>query len=350
MALASSAEVNMADVARRAGVSIATVSRALRDVEGVNEGTRDRIKAVAKELSYVVSPEASRLARGPKGRVAVVVPKIDSWFYSTMLASIERVLFDAELDVLVYQVDGEEQRTRFFRDLPSRRKVDAVVMIALPLLTREVRRLDLLGVQLVVAGGRLSDFPHVEVNDYEVGRKAVGHLLDLGHRRIAMIRTSGTEGVAWSPDVQRTQAYRDALTEAGIRVREDYVTTQPFGVEAGTEGADALLALAPRPTAVFCYSDEIAIGAVQRLRKRDVDVPGEVSVIGVDDHQLAEAVGLTTVHQDVAAQGRLSGEMTLALLRGEPVEATSLVVPTQLLVRSTTAPPPRAEDGDGDEA
>ena len=124
----------MADVARRAGVSIATVSRALRDVPGVSDATRVRIREIADELSYVVSPEASGLARRETGRVAVVVPRIDIWFYATMLASIERVLRAADLDVLVYQVDGEEQRGRFFEQLPARRKVDAAVLIALPLL------------------------------------------------------------------------------------------------------------------------------------------------------------------------------------------------------------------------
>ena len=159
--MAGSAEINMADVARRAGVSTATVSRALRDVPGVSDRTRARIKQIADELSYVISPEASRLSRGGTGRIAVVVPKIDLWFYATMLSSIETVLCDAEMDVLIYQVDGREQRARFFQQLPARRKVDAVVLTALPVLRDEVERLDLMGVQVVVAGGRLRDYPHV---------------------------------------------------------------------------------------------------------------------------------------------------------------------------------------------
>jgi DNA-binding LacI/PurR family transcriptional regulator len=331
-------EVNMADVARAAGVTIGTVSRALRGLPGVSERNRERIRAIADELSYVVSPEASRLARGPRGRVAVVVPKIDAWFYSTMLAHIERVLATAEIDVLIYQVHGEEQRTRFFRDLPSRRKVDAVVMIALPLQRSEVDRLDLLGVDVIVAGGRVRVYPHVEVDDYAIGRAAVGHLLELGHRRIAMIRTK--EAIAaWSPDLQRTRAYGDALKEAGIPLRDDYVVTRAYGTEGGADAVEHLLALDERPTAIFAYSDEIAVGALERLRERSVDVPGEISVVGVDDHPLAAVFGLTTVGQDLAAQGRLAGEMALTLLRGEPLEDDAIVVPSTLLARATTAPP-----------
>lgn len=331
-------EVNMADVARQAGVTISTVSRALRGLPGVSERNRERIRAIADELSYVVSPEASRLARGPRGRVAVVVPKIDAWFYSTMLAHIERVLATAELDVLVYQVHGEEQRTRFFRDLPSRRKVDAVVMISLPLQRSEVDRLDLLGVDVIVAGGRVRDYPHVQVDDYAIGRTAVGHLLELGHRRIAMIRTR--EAIAaWSPDLERTRGYRDALREADIPLRDDYVATHPYGTEGGAVAVEQLLAVDVRPTAIFAYSDEMAVGALERLRERGIDVPGEISVVGVDDHPLSEVFGLTTIKQDLAAQGRLAGEMALALLGGEKIDETAIVVPATLVARSSTAPP-----------
>src|SRR6476619_3095447 len=140
----ASSTVNMADVARRAGVSIATVSRALRDVPGVGDGTRQRIRRIADELSYVVSPEASRLARGGTGRIAVVVPKIHLWFYATMMAGIESVLRDADLYALLDHVDGEAQHNRSFAELPARRKVDAVVLTALPISHAEIDRLDLM--------------------------------------------------------------------------------------------------------------------------------------------------------------------------------------------------------------
>ncbi|CAA9404579.1 MAG: Transcriptional regulator, LacI family [uncultured Nocardioides sp.] len=333
------AEVNMADVAERAGVSIATVSRALRDVPGVSEPTRERIRAIAHELAYVVSPEASQLSRRQTGRVAVVVPKIDIWYYSAMLASIEQVLREADLDVLVYQVDGERQRSRFFRQLPARRKVDGVALIALPLLAEEEQRLDLLGVHVVVAGGRLRDYPHVRTDDRSAALQAVGHLLSLGHRDIAMIRTSDTAGAARSADVDRTDGYRQSLVQAGIEPRDDYLVTRPLGVLAGADGIDALLALDRPPTAVFAYSDELAISALHRLRERGLRVPDDMSIVSVDGHPMAELFGLSTVGQSVHAQGRLSGEMILAKVRGHVLDETAVVVPPRLVVRRTTAPP-----------
>jgi LacI family repressor for deo operon, udp, cdd, tsx, nupC, and nupG len=329
---------NMADVAARAGVSIATVSRALRDLPGVGEATRDRVRAVADELSYVVSPEASRLARRDTGRVAVVVPRADVWFYSAMLAGIERTLRLAGLDVLVYQVDGVTARSTFFRDLPSRRKVDAVVLVAMPVLEEEERRLDLMGAEVVVAGGRLRDCPHVRVDDREVAAIAVQHLLDLGHRRIALIRTSDTEGTRWSADVERARGFRSSLEAAGCPLPEEYVVTRPFGVRAGADGIDALLDLPHPPTAVFAYSDELAVAALQRLRQRGVEVPHDVSVVGVDGHPMAELFDLTTVDQRVAAQAAATAELVVGLLRGEAPQR-STVLPSRLVRRGTTASP-----------
>ena len=330
----------MADVARRAGVSIATVSRALRDVPGVSDATRVRIRAIADELSYVVSPEASGLARRETGRVAVVVPRIDIWFYSTMLANIERTLRSADLDMLVYQVDGEEQRGRFFEQLPARRKVDAAVLIALPLLEREEERLDLLGVDVVVAGGRLRNHPNVEVDDHAIAMAAMDHLLELGHRRIALIRTSDTAVAAHSSELERSRGYYDSLEGAEIAFRDEYLVTLPYGKEAGARGVQRLLELEEPPTALFAFSDEIALSALRALALRGVDVPGEMSVVGVDGHPLAELFGLTTVEQSVEEQGRLSGEMAIRLLRGEELDRFSVVVPSKLVLRKTTAAPP----------
>jgi LacI family transcriptional regulator, repressor for deo operon, udp, cdd, tsx, nupC, and nupG len=328
----------MADVARAAGVSMATVSRALRDLPGVSPGTRERIRRVADELAYVVSPEASGLSSGTTGRVAVVLPRLDTWFYSTILARMVHTLRDRELDVLLYQVDGEEQRTRFLQELPARRKVDAVILTALPMGQREVERLDLIGVHVVVAGGTLRDYPHVAVDELQVGATAVRHLVEQGHRRIGMIRTSDTDGTAWSSDVLRTQGWHDTLVDAALEPAPELLVTERYGVDAGARGLDRLLALADPPTAVFAYSDELAFAAVTRARSAGLRVPDDLSVIGVDGHPLGQVLGVTTVDQHVADQGRLAAELALRLLDGsDAVPATR--VEAELVDRGSTAAP-----------
>ncbi len=327
----------MADVAREAGVSIATVSRALRNVPGVSQSTRDRIRQIAQDLSYVISPEASALSRGQTGRVAVVMPQLDAWFYSAMIASMAPVLRAADLDMLVYQVAGEEQRTRFLRELPARRKADAVILTALPMAQTEVERLDLMGVHVVVAGGAVRDYPHVQVDDLAAGRVAVQHLVDLGHRRIAMIRTSDTDGTTWSSDLLRTRAWRETLHAAGLEAPDELLATQPYGPHAGAHAVAQLLALPSPPTAVFAYSDELAFAAVAHARAHGVRVPEDLSVIGFDGHPLGELLGVTTLDQDVAAQGRVAAELAVRLITGADDHVDDVEVHSRLVQRGSTA-------------
>lgn len=331
-------EINMADVARRAGVSVATVSRAMRGLPGVGEATRARILEIADELAYVISPEASRLSGGQTRRVGVVVPATEKWFYGEMLAAIERRLREADLDVLLYQVSDPAVRARFFQDLPTRRKVDGVILIALPLPQEEVDRLDLLGVEVVVAGGRIRDFPHVEVDDRAIARDAVRHLTDLGHERIGMLRSTIYGDEHWAPDVLRLEGYLLGLADAGLTDRPEYIVSVPFTPADGVVGTQQLLALPEPPTAIICFSDEIAFGALEGARRAGLRVPEDVSIIGIDDHPLAEALGLTTVRQDVAAQGTRAAEMILRRL--EHAQVADVVEPHELVVRTSTAPPP----------
>ena len=336
--------VNMTDVARLAGVSVATVSRALRDVSGVSEDTRTRVREVAAQLAYVVSPEASSLAKRVTSRVAVVVPRIDIWFYATLLGALERGLRASGLDVLVYQVDGHDQRTRFVQQLPARRKVDAVVLVSLPLSPEESARLgEMMGTEVVVAGGHLGRYTAVHTDDHAIACAAVGHLADHGHRRIAMIRTDDTTGTLWSPDLDRRRGYEETVAARGLDADPELVVTVPYGLEAGATAMQALLDLPVPPTAVFAYSDELALAALSRMYACGVRVPEDVSLVGVDGHPTSALFGLDTVDQDVPEQGRIAAEMVTSLLAGNAGGRQGghheVVVPHRLVERGSTTSP-----------
>ncbi|NAZ84688.1 LacI family DNA-binding transcriptional regulator [Kineococcus indalonis] len=335
----------MADVAVRAGVSISTVSRALGGAAGVSEATRERVRAVADELAYVVSPEASRLSRGSTGRVGVLVPAIHLWYYASVVAGLEAVLRESELDLLLYHVEGPEDRRRFFDRLPARRKVDALVVVALPTTAEQHRRLDDLGVAIISAGASSEQHPWVAVDDAAAAGAAVEHLLALGHERIAMIRTVEPDGGDWQADRQRLAGYRSALQRAGLEEDRDLVVTVPWGPDGGARAMDRLLTLPHPPTGVFAYSDEVAIGALRSLRRARVEVPGAVSLVGVDDHPMADLTDLTTVAQEPVVIGRCAAALALRTL-GLPVPVDLQHVRTdgqrlgtRLVVRGTTAPP-----------
>lgn len=332
-------KLTLADIARLAGVGLGTASRALNNAPGVSPATRKRVLDVAERHSYVVSPEASKLAGGSTGRVAVVVPHLSRWFFGAMVEALETVFRDADLDVLLYQVGGLQDRRDFFERLPARRKVDAVVVVGFPVEAPERQRLELLGVEIVAAGGQHAVYPHVCIDDVEAGRQAVDHLISLGHRSIAMIEAVDPDQLARPSG--RSVAYHGAMAAADLPVDERFVVSTDWGGEQGAAAMAQLLSIPERPTAVYAHSDEVALGAVRSLRRIGLRVPEDVSVVGIDDHPLAALTDLTTVAQPVAEQGRRAAELTLGLLRAGPVpEQQAITLPTHLIVRHSTAAPP----------
>lgn len=336
--------VTLADVARRAGVSPATASRALSDRPHVAVATRARVRAAAEELAFVASPDAAGLARGTTGRVGVVVPHLSRWFFGAVLEGIESVLRHERIDLLLYRVGDAADRRAFFDTLPARRKVDALVVLGLPVDAQERERLELMGVTIVAAVGQVAGHPFVGVDDHVAGRQAVDHLVHLGHRRIGMIAATDPQRDA-HPDA-RSVAYRDSLADAGIAYDEDLVAVVDWGGEGGAEGMARLLGLREPPTAVYAHSDEVALGAVRTLRRAGLRVPEDVSVIGIDDHPLADLTDLTTVRQPAREQGEVAARMVLAALAGDPDAPGAggpgpggVTLPTQLVVRRSTAPP-----------
>jgi LacI family transcriptional regulator, repressor for deo operon, udp, cdd, tsx, nupC, and nupG len=341
--MAGDGHLSLADVARLAGVSAATASRALNDKPEVAEATRARVLAVAKQHAYVASPAASQLASGTNGRVAVVVPHLSRWFFGALLEGLEARLRRANLDVLLYHVATRRDREDFFERLPARRKVNAVVVLAFPVSEREMERLAMMGVGIVAAGGQVAAYPYVCIDDHAAARQAVDHLLFLGHHRIAMIETVDPHSPEWITGMGRTTGYHEALTEAGIEVDPELVITVPWGADEGAAAMSRLLGLRVPPTAVYAHSDEVALGALATIRRAGLRVPQDISVVGIDDHPLAALLDLTTVAQPVREQGEAAGQMVVDLMAGADVPRGT-PVPTRLVVRGSTAPP-RPADG-----
>jgi len=330
----------MSDLADRAGVSIASVSRALSGSAGVSEATRTRIRQLAAELNYTVSPDAARLAKGSRGRVAVVTADLAHWFYASMLEGIMSALRGSDLDVLLYEVKREEERRRFFEELPARRQVDALIILAFPVSEQERLQLDLMGVTVVMAGGTLADRPHVRIDDVEAARQATHHLLLAGHERVALINASGRWALPYAGPQDRLQGYLNARRDADLPIEPELVVQAEWGSAGGAEGMARLLSLPRPPTAVVAFSDEMAFGALRTLRRSGIAVPHTMSLVGIDDHEMADVVELTTVRQPVLELGQAAGGLVFRLLGGgEPVEEQHVTLPTQLVVRGTSGSP-----------
>jgi LacI family repressor for deo operon, udp, cdd, tsx, nupC, and nupG len=324
------------DVAQRAGVSPATVSRALRGLPHVSATTRRRVEQAAADLSYVASPAGMGLASGRTRTVGVVVPLATRWFFAQVVAAAEGVLRSWNYDVLLYNLGNDAGRTRFFDRMPLRRRVDAVLVVALPLSAEETVRLQSLRVPVVVVGSHQPEFPTVRIDDAAGARQAVQHLLNLGHEAITMISALEDEDPGFASAPARRSGFRQARADVD---RPDHVVAGNWGLDGGARAMETVLASDRLPTAVFAEYDEMAFGAMLTLRRAGLSVPGDISVVGFDDHEMASVVDLTTVSQPVHEQGELAARMLVDGLRDRTIEPVDVVLPTRLVIRGSTAPP-----------
>ena len=340
-----SSRASIVDVAQRAGVSVATVSRALRDMPNVSKATRDRVLRAAQELDYAASPLASGLVTGRVRAVGVVLPYAGRWFFAEVIRGIEEALRDHGYDLVLHVVSDGRRRADFFASLPVRRRVDALLVVALPLADDERDILRGLGLPLAVVAEPVAGLHGEFIDNVAAAKLAVQHLVNLGHRRIASIGGDLHGPERFSVPGLRTQGFRDAMAEAGLPVRPEWEVDGRFTAHGGELAMTALLSQpGGRPTGVFCQSDEMAFGALKALRRSGLRVPEDVSIIGVDDHELSDIFDVTTVAQPVVAQGAAAARWVVAQLEGTadpdaPLDDASLH-PVRLVLRGSTGPAP----------
>lgn len=329
---------NIFSVAELAGVSTATVSRALRGLPHVSETTRARVIEAAHTLSYSASPSASTLRSGRTGAIGFVVPFVDRWYFGKVVSGADPVLRALDLDVMLYHLGDERGRRRFFDELPLRRRVDGVLVLSLNTTTDEVEALRTLDIPVAFVGVETVGFASVRIDDLEGAAKAVRHLLHLGHREIGLISGGQHVPMGFLTPLLRRRAYFDVLDGNGIEHPADLEADGEFSVSGGERAMCQLLAARRQPTAVFCESDEMAFGALRAMRKAGLRAPQDISVIGFDDHDLAEAVDLTTVAQPIREQGQLAARLLLREMGHDVPAIPTTVLPTQLVIRGSTGP------------
>lgn len=335
--------VSIDDVARRAGVSTATVSRALSGRAHVSDAAKQRVHQAAESLGYVVSGPASSLASGRHRNIGLLVPFLQRWFFSTVLSGAAAELMRSGYDTTLYSLaEDRDLRRNVFDTLLRRRRVDGVVAVSLELGDDEIAALLALDIPVVAIGGPTPQLSSLTVDNVGVARLATAHLLELGHRRIAHIGASSEFDLDFHIPTQRRQGFEQALAEADIDVNSTLFEPADFTIKGGCRAARQLLGRSgAQPTAIFAASDEMAIGALLAARELGYDVPHDLSVIGVDGHELGEFFQLTTVDQFPLRQGaRAATAMLTALRDGQAPEAAPL--PFELVVRGTTAHPASA--------
>lgn len=327
----------IAEVARRAGVSKATASRALTGNGYVAPETRERVQVAARELGYVASSSATSLVTGRTHTVALVVPRVRRWYFGEIIEGIERSLMTFGYDLTLYIAEPDSRdRDRLYEHFLARKRFDGVIAVALEPDDTDIERLIGFAKPTVCIGNELPGITTLGIDNVAIGRMITQHLLALGHTRIAFIGTTPhTDPRARDVD-DRAQGYLQAMRAANLPAA---VHPAALTITDGYAAATPVLADADaRPTAIVGACDEIAIGALIAAQRLGIAVPSQLSAIGIDGHDYAEMFALTTVEQDPSAQGEDAVAILMSMIDGATgVERTT--APTRLVMRASTAAP-----------
>lgn len=328
------------DVAERAGVGIGTVSRVLNGSQGVSNRTRERVERAIAALGYRPSPAARALSRGRASTIAVTAPFLTRPSVVERIRGVVAGLDASEYDLSLATVETPEQRQRRIVGLCQRDRADGAIIISIPPTPDEVETLRTVGVPVVVVDAVTEGLPCITIDDVLGGRMATEHLLEHGHTRIAFLGDAPDARFAFTSSDDRRAGYLAALADAGVDADPDLMVSGEHSREAAAELAGELLDGPAPPTAIFTASDTQALGVLEAARARDLEVPGQLSVVGFDDIEIASFAGLTTVRQPLYETGRRAAELLLAVLEGTgPRTGARIDIPLTLVPRLTTGRP-----------
>jgi len=325
----------IAQVAKQAGVGVATVSRVLNCSPAVREETRRRVLDAIAELGYSPNAAARALSTGRTRAIGVVAPFFTRPSVIQRLRGISRVLAGGGYQLVLFGVEQAGERDEYFRALPEGGGLDGLLSVSLCPADGELERFEAAGVPVVLVDHPHPGVPAVHTDDRAGGRLATEHLLELGHTRIAFVGDHEDGELGFTSSAMRRAGYEAALADAGIDVDPELVRRGPHEREAAAEITRELLECGDPPTAVFAASDTQALAALEAAGALGANVPGDLSIVGYDDIELARYLGLTTVAQPLEESGMLGAELLLAVLEGAPAPGRRLEV--ELMVRSTTA-------------
>ncbi len=324
------------EIAALAGVSTATVSRALRGMHHVNEETRIKIVAAAQKLDYPIGIEKVRSANGRLHSVGVVAPYIANWYFSQVIHGAEQALREAGFDLLLYNFSQMKGRERLFQHQLLKGRVDGIIVISLPPKKEEFESMLSLGIPIALVGMHHEGCASVAIDDVAAARTATQHLVNQGHKEIALMSGRPDDPFNFSVPQDRRLGFMQVLAENGLKWLPSREVHGDFTMHGGARAMDELLARPNRPTAIFCESDEMAIGAMQAVRRHGLKVPDDISIIGFDGHEMAEFSDLTTIEQPVQLMGEIAGQAIMEKLRKPDFIMASINLPTTLIVRNST--------------
>ena len=326
------------DVSKQAGLSIATVSRALSTPEKVSPESLKRVQAAIEKLQYRPNMLSQKFRYNSANSIVVLVPNIANLFFSTVISGIENVAQKRGFNVLLGDTRDSMQREQEFIHLVETRQADGLIQLR-PYKTNN-SLLPKAHVTAVNASGcENTPYPAVRIDNVAAAKEVMQYLISLGHKRIGMI-----SGLKDNPHaIDRMRGYKAALAEAGIEFDPTLVAEGDFTLWSGLNASGHFSRMATPPTALFCMNDEMAIGAIKGLKSKGIRVPEDISVTGFDDLEFAKYSdpALTTIAQPAGKIGEKAAELLFQLLDGTHEGSTEFVLPYEFVIRQSTGPAPQ---------
>lgn len=336
------AKLGIKDIAAISGVSPATVSRTLRNPDIVSEETRKKVMKAVEEGGYTPSRFGANLRTQKSGNIIVVMPDITNQVNAGIIRAIEREAQKAGYSILLGDTQGLIEREKHYAGMAQSGQADGVLLFTFHMPFKLTQNQPVLK-QLPPMVNSCESIPvegisKVMIDNVSGARTAVEHLLSLGHKRIAAVM-----GPTDTPStVERFDGYKSALKNAGIQINEQLIIRGDYGLDSGMGAMEQLLKLRMRPTAVFCFSDDMAIGAMSVLQENGFRIPQDISIMGFDDIRYARLMtpALTTIHQPLEEIGKACIELLLEQLDGKSEPGRYIELPFKLMVRQSTGPVP----------
>jgi DNA-binding LacI/PurR family transcriptional regulator len=304
----------------------------------VNERTRSKIIEAAQHLDYPIRPDLlPPSATTRTNTIGVIAPFISRWYFSQALAGVEQALREAGMDLLLYNFAQVDARQRVFQQKKLVGKVDGLIVISLPPTEKEFDQILGLGIPVSLLGVSNDRCSTVSIDDVKGGELATQHLIDKGHRDIAIMVGQNSYNFNFEVSNQRKDGFLNILNQNDIEFNPAFEIVADFDSRTAELATTEFLARKKLPTAIFCESDEMAFGAINAIRKKGLRFPEDISIIGYDDHEFSATVGLTTIAQPVQFLGQLAASQIMAKIEKPNSNSHQMKVPTSLVLRDSVA-------------
>jgi DNA-binding LacI/PurR family transcriptional regulator len=326
----------MKDIASILGVSESTVSRAINNKPGVGEETKKKILDVAKRYNYQPNLLARNLARQESNMIGLILPDISSLFYSEVTRAIQDVATKNDYQVIVCNTDGDEEREAAYIEWLQGNKIAGIIFLGDGLANNKIINLGLSGYPIVLANRLVEEvmLPSVIIDNNTGAFEATKHLLEKGHKRIALINGPKDNLVSQN----RLQGYRQALKEYSLDYDPKLIVNKDWSRECGYQGFLELLDLEEPPTAIFAANDLIAVGVIDAIKMGGYLIPEEIAVVGFEDTIVTSIIepSLTTVAQPMYELGANSAKKLFSLIEDEDIKENIEILTSKLIVRKST--------------